>query len=325
MPYVYGPVPSRRLGRSLGIDLAPFKTCTYDCVYCQLGRTTCKTLERKEWVPLADVLADLDAGLEARPDYITLAGSGEPTLFSRLDELICRIKSRTDVPVAVLTNGSLLWQAEVRGQLLDADVVMPSLDAGDESLFNAVNRPHADIAFEQMLEGLIAFRDVYRGHYWLEVFLLGGYTGVPADARKIAECVGRIRPDRVLLSTVTRPPAEDYAVAVPPGRLHELATLFDPVAEVTADFRGVHTEEGFAATRQAVLALLQRRPCSADDIAGGLGIHRNEAAKHVQELLAQGLVESVASAQGTYLRALQEPMVPPDQRRDEHGSEKGPR
>jgi len=325
MGYVFGPVPSRRLGRSLGVDLVPFKTCTYDCIYCQLGRTTHKTVERREWVPLDEVVAELQERLASRPDYVTLSGSGEPTLYSRVGDLIGRIRALTDIPVAVLTNGSLLWQEDVRRQLLDAHVVMPSLDAGDSNMFNAVNRPHADIAFEQMLEGLIAFRDEYRGQYWLEVFLLGGHTAIPADARKIADCVSRIKPDRVQLNTVTRPPAEDSTVAVPHRHLRELAALFCPAAEVITDFRGVHVEEGFVATRQAVLQLLQRRPCSADDIAQGLGIHRSEAAKHVQELLAQGLVERVSSPQGTYLRALQRPRVPSSHRRNEHAGKKGPR
>ena len=119
MPYIFGPVPSRRLGRSLGVDLVPFKTCTYDCIYCQLGRTTNKTVERHEWVPLDAVLAELQDKLATKPDYLTLSGSGEPTLFSRLDDLIDRIRSITDVPVAVLTNGSLLWQKEVRRHLMD--------------------------------------------------------------------------------------------------------------------------------------------------------------------------------------------------------------
>jgi len=125
MTYIFGPVPSRRLGRSLGVDLVPFKTCTYDCIYCQLGRTTNKTAERREWVPLNEVLAELQDKLATKPDYITLSGSGEPTLYSRLDDLIDRIRSMTDVPVAVLTNGSLLWQKEVRRQLMDAHLVIP--------------------------------------------------------------------------------------------------------------------------------------------------------------------------------------------------------
>ncbi|MCK4625431.1 MAG: radical SAM protein, partial [Phycisphaerae bacterium] len=172
MSYIFGPVPSRRLGRSLGVDLVPFKTCSYDCIYCQLGRTTNKTIQRKEWVPLDDVVAELKTNLSSQPDYITLSGSGEPTLYSRTGELIDRIKAVTDVPVAVLTNGSLLWNQEVCAQLMNADLIVPSLDAGDEMMFRAVNRPHEDISFEKMLKGLIEFRREYQGQYWLEVMFL---------------------------------------------------------------------------------------------------------------------------------------------------------
>ena len=153
--YVFGPVPSRRLGRSLGVDLVPFKTCSFDCLYCQLGKTTCRTIERREWAPLDEVIEQVKEKLSAKPDYITLSGSGEPTLYSRLDEAIDRIKRLTDTPVAVLTNGSLLWMDEVQRQLAAADLVMPSLDAGDETTFQLVNRPHESLHFEQVLSGLI--------------------------------------------------------------------------------------------------------------------------------------------------------------------------
>jgi wyosine [tRNA(Phe)-imidazoG37] synthetase (radical SAM superfamily) len=291
MTYVFGPVPSRRLGRSLGLDLVPFKTCTYDCVYCQLGRTTHKTVERREWVPLDDVIEELRGALTSRPDYITLSGSGEPTLYSRLDELIERIHTLTDVPVAVLTNGSLLWDPEVRAQIAAADLVVPSLDAGDESLFQAVNRPHPYISFAQMLAGLVALRREYRGQIWLEAFILGGYTAIPAEARRIAEHARGIRPDRIQLNTVTRPPAEEFAVAVDRARMDEIATYFDPPAEVVADYRGVHDLPEFGATRAAVLELLARRPCSLEDIVEGLGAHRNEILKFVEELDGQGLLD----------------------------------
>ncbi|KPK51165.1 MAG: radical SAM protein [Planctomycetes bacterium SM23_25] len=290
MTYIFGPVPSRRLGRSLGVDLVPFKTCTYDCIYCQLGRTTNKTAERREWVPLNEVLAELQDKLATKPDYITLSGSGEPTLYSRLDDLIDRIRSMTDVPVAVLTNGSLLWQKEVRRQLMDAHLVIPSLDAGHSSMFKAVNRPHESISFERMLDGLVAFRDDYYGQYWLEVFLLAGHTAIDSEIRKIADCVERIKPDRVQLNTATRPTAEDYAVMVERRQLAELAPWFEPPAEVIADYRGVHAQSDFKAGRQSVLEMIQRRPCSLEDIADGLGIHRNEVIKYVEELEASGLL-----------------------------------
>jgi len=306
---IFGPVPSRRLGRSLGVDLVPFKTCTYDCIYCQLGRTTCKTMERKEWVALEDVLETLKKRLSSEPDYITLSGSGEPTLFSRLAELIDRIKAMTRVPVAVLTNGSLLWQEDVRRQLMNADLVIPSLDAGDEVMFRLVNRPHEEISFEQMLNGLVDFRREFRGEYWLEVFVIGAYTAIPVELAKVAKCVDRIGPDRVQLNTVTRPPAEKHAVGVSSARLAELASTFHPRAEIIADFRGIHRQAEFAAGREEILQMLRRRPCSVDDIADGLGMHRNEVVKYIEELNAEDLLEESLTAERLYYKVANEPPV----------------
>lgn len=303
MDFIFGPVPSRRLGRSLGVDLVPFKTCTYDCIYCQLGRTTNRTVERKEYVPLNDVLDQLCEKLAAGPDYITLSGSGEPTLYSRLDELIDGIRSRTNVPVAVLTNGSLLWQPEVRRQLLGAHVVIPSLDAGDSMMFKAVNRPHENISFEKVLDGLIAFRREYKGDYILEVFLLAGHTAIESEVRKIADCAGRINPDRVQLNTVLRPPAEEYAFKVKKGRMEELAGFFVPPAEVIADFKGRSRYNTSCSGEQAVMELVRRRPCSLEDVAQGLAIHRQEAQKFLEQLRIKGLIESHSSGGTVFYRS----------------------
>jgi len=290
--FVYGPVPSRRLGRSLGIDLVPFKTCTYDCIYCQLGRTTNKTCERKEWVSLENVLQELRGKLDTKPDYITLSGSGEPTLCLRIGNLIEGIKRMTDISVAVLTNGSLLWLPEVRDELMSADLVLPSLDAGNEELFNYVNRPHPDITFDRMVEGLIQFRASYPGRYWLEVVLLGGVTGIAAEVERIARIVKRIGPDRVQLNTATRPPVEDFAFASSPEKLREFADYFSPRAEVIADFTRSDGRMEFAGHREDVLGLLSRRPCTVEDVAHGLGMHRNEAIKFVDELLSAEALQS---------------------------------
>ena len=305
---IFGPVPSRRLGRSLGVDLVPYKTCTYDCIYCQLGPTTCKTVERKEWVPLDEVIAELEEKLAGNPDYVTLSGSGEPTLFSRLDELIGRIKSITDVPVAVLTNGSLLWREDVRRQLRDADLVIPSLDAGDQKMFELVNRPHVGIPFGLMLEGLIDFRREFRGEYWLEVFAVGDRdTDMAAELARVAKHVARIKPNRVQLNTITRPAAEEYAVGAAAEELPKLAAIFNPPAEVIAEFRGVHQESEFVAGRNEVLDLLRRRPCSIDDIAGGLDMHLNEVVKYVEELAAENLLEKTLVSGKLYYKASAEP------------------
>jgi wyosine [tRNA(Phe)-imidazoG37] synthetase (radical SAM superfamily) len=300
--HVFGPVPSRRLGRSLGVDLVPFKTCSYDCIYCQLGRTTKKTVERKEWVPTNAVLDELKRKLSCRPDYITLSGSGEPTLHSGLGEIIDHIQAMTKTPVAVLTNGSLLWQPEVRAELALADVVMPSLDAGDELLFQAVNRPHPEITFEKLVSGLEQFRREFSGQYWLEVLLLAGHTALPAHVQKIAEWVRRIQPDRVQLNTAVRPPAEDFAVPVPQSRLAELARLFRPEAEVVAEYRRRRKSAGADASQQAVLELLRRRPCTEEDVAGGLVMRPIEAAKHLAQLAAAGRIVSQQHGDEVYYR-----------------------
>lgn len=301
--HVFGPVPSRRLGRSLGVDLVPFKTCSSDCIYCQLGRTTRKTSERREWLPMDAVLEELKPALAAKPEYITLSGSGEPTLHSRLGEIIERIKTLTDIPVAVLTNGSLLWQAEVRAEVELADVVMPSLDAPDPERYEFINRPYPDLTFERLIYGLEAFRRQFTGKYWLEVMLLGGYTSLPAQVRHLAALTRRIRPDKVQLNTAVRPPAEEYAMAVPPERLAELAQYFKPRAEVIAEHRGRGATPERQPSQQAILGLLQRRPCTVEDLVRGLGMKPAELLKTLDELNAQGRVQSERHGTWQFYRA----------------------
>ncbi len=302
--FIFGPVPSRRLGRSLGIDLVPFKTCTYDCLYCQLGRTTHKTVSLTGGFDSGWVISQLQEKLPARPDYITLSGSGEPTLCAGIGDLIRRIRDITDIPVAVLTNGSLLCRANIRRQLAEAHLVIPSLDAGDAAMFDIVNRPHPSLSFEGMLEGLIRFRQEYTGKYWLETVLLRGYTALPAEVAKIAACVEKIKPDRLQLNTATRPPAEACAVPVEAERLHALAEYFNPPAEVVADFRSVHSAAEFQAGAREIFEMLRRRPCTADDIAAGLNIHRNEVAKYLEELTALNKIELCPVDGRTYYQAL---------------------
>jgi len=303
MNHVFGPVPSRRLGRSLGVDLVPFKTCTFDCIYCQLGPTTVKTAERREWLCRDEVLEEIRRKLEPRPDYITFSGSGEPTLHTGLDEWIEAIRSITDVPIAVLTNGSLLWRPEVRRELLQADLAIPSLDAGDAETFRRVNRPCDTISFEQMVDGLIAFREEFAGRYWLEVLLLSGYTSDEAAVKKIAAHAGRIRPDRIQLNTATRPPADSLVEPVPHEQLVRLAGLFEPAAEVIADFDHPAPDAGLGANNEDILTLLRRRPCTHPDVAAALGLHRNEVLKCLDTLIDRGLVTRTPRGPAIYYRA----------------------
>ena len=241
-------------------------------------------------MPLAAVLDELKLKLSSRPDYITLSGSGEPTLYSRLGELIEHIQTMTEVPVAVLTNGSLLWQASVREELAQADLVMPSLDAPDPERFAFINRPHPEVTFERLLEGLEALRCEYRGQYWLEIMLLAGYTALPETVQRLAQWVRRIQPDKVQLNTAVRPPAEHYAMAARPERLDEFARMFEPPAEVIAEYRGRRGLAGAKASVESVLTLLQRRPCTLDDVARGLNLKHGEAVKLLEVLETEGRV-----------------------------------
>jgi len=312
--YVYGPVASRRLGRSLGVDLVPFKTCTYDCVYCQLGRTTHRTIQRGEYVPMDAVLAGLKAklALGPKPDYISLAGSGEPTLHARIGDLIAGIKLMTRIPIAVLTNGSLLWVPEVQDALMEADLVLPSLDAGDESMFQRVNRPHPEILFEVMVDGLAAFTARFRKLVWLEVLLVEGLTGSEKEVEKIAALARRIQPGRVQLNTVSRPPAEASVKPVSAQQLSAWCKFFPKAVEVISDAIPQNPlPAGLAeVTDEEILDLLARRPCTPQGVAAGLNLHLQEAAKRLHALAKAGKIAVLRKNDDLFYQV---PMAPADQ------------
>jgi len=300
--HIFGPVPSRRLGRSLGIDLIPPKTCTYDCLYCQVGLTTEKTIQRKSWIAVDEIIAELKDKLTAKPDCITLSGSGEPTLYSGCGRLIAEIKKITDTPIAVITNGSLLFMPEVRKELLGADMVLPSLDAGDQETFEKINRPASEVTFDKMLQGLIDFRKEYKGKYWLEVFFIAGLNDSDEQVEKMAECINKIQPDRIQLNTVSRPPAEEVN-AMSKQRLEQIAGKMGENAEVIADFKGT-VGESFTAKAEDIVEMLKRRPCSTDDIAAGLKMQKLEVLKAVEELIKSGKVEPAVQNNKTYYKVV---------------------
>jgi wyosine [tRNA(Phe)-imidazoG37] synthetase (radical SAM superfamily) len=307
--YAFGPVPSRRLGRSLGVDLVPPKTCSFDCVYCQLGRTTDLTVERACRAPIDDALNDVADKLETRPDYLTVSGSGEPTLHSGIGELLRRLRRCSDVPIAVLTNGSLLHLPEVRRALRVADRVIPSLDVPDEALFRRVNRPHPSLTFDLLVEGLVRFREEYQGVLALEVLLVGGVSDAADTVARLAPLVERIAPDVVQLGTVTRPPAESGVSAVPAETLRKRATLLPGLVEVVADVPPPPLDAPLAAVTDDAAELLARRPCTVDDVASGLGIHPGEALKLLRALAAANRVETRREEERTYYTATLDEMT----------------
>lgn len=304
--HIYGPVPSRRLGLSLGIDIVPAKICTLDCIYCQLGRTTEKSTARRDFFDLPAVLSELKNRLSdgVTADYITIGGSGEPTLNSQLGALIDGIRGLTDIPVAILTNGTLLYRPDVRAECTKADLVIPSLDAGDAAAFEAVNRPAPDISIEKLVSGLVQFRQEFSGQIWLEVFLIEGINTAVEQIHEIAAQIRRIHPDKVQLNSAVRPAAEKGIEAIGRDRLAAIARQIGDNCEIVGAAPeprgGGHTQRTF----EDVISMLKRRPCSVDDICTGLGIHHHEAVKHIGYLLEQRLVVAEYQGATTYYRAV---------------------
>lgn len=292
--FVFGPVPSRRLGLSLGVDIVPLKSCTLDCVYCQLGRSSDLTIERRAFVDIKEVARQIKARLNerVRVDHITISGSGEPTLNIELGKLIEDIKTFTSVPVAIMTNGTLLSLAEVRRDCGRADVVLPSLDAGDARTFAAINRPHSGMHFDAIVEGLVAFRKGYAGQIWLEVFVIEGVNTSDTQLASIHDIIGRIRPDKVQLNTAVRPTTEPGIKAISPDKMTQIAVKIGFGAEVIADFDKQTHAAGGHGNAQSVLEMLARRPCSLEDIASGLGIEPAEALEYVTALARNGKIIS---------------------------------
>jgi wyosine [tRNA(Phe)-imidazoG37] synthetase (radical SAM superfamily) len=306
--YIYGPVPSRRLGSSLGIDLIPFKTCTYDCIYCQLGKTKVKTTVRKEYVPKEDVLEEVERKLREGCDlnYITFAGSGEPTLHINLGKIITAIKKMTKTPVAVLTNGSLLYLKEVRDAILDADLVIPSLDAGSEELFFKVNRSAPSIRFAKMTEGLIEFSKIFKGNLWLEVMLVKGFTDNNEEIRKIASIIRQINPQKVQLNTVVRPPAEEFAKPLSINELKRFSEYFETEVEIIGTVEKiVETSLNYSQEEleNKIIALTKRRPVTIEDISNAFSIKIVEVVKVVTNLLNNKIVKEQINNKKIYYSA----------------------
>ncbi len=280
MKYVFGPVPSRRLGQSLGIDTIPLKTCNWNCVYCQLGRTVPLTNERLEYFPREEILAEVEQALAAHKpgeiDWVTFVGSGEPALHIGLGWLIRKVKELTSatttftpqgrLPVAVITNGAILYLPEVREELAVADAVLPTLDAGNARLYRKINRPHPDITFERLVDGLIAFRKEYQGLLWVEVMLVRGLNDSEEALREIVAALERIRPDEVHINLPTRPPAEAWVQPADEEGLIRALAILGEIARVVHPAEGSFDLSGFESVVDAIVSIITRHPMREDEL-----------------------------------------------------------
>jgi wyosine [tRNA(Phe)-imidazoG37] synthetase (radical SAM superfamily) len=306
---VFGPVPSRRLGFSLGVDVVPFKTCALDCVYCQLGASSRTTVARRGYVPVAPVVAQIREALarKGRIDYITFSGSGEPTLNANLGKMIRALKRITDVPVAVLTGSSLLDRPAVRKELSAADLVVPSLDAGTEKIFWRVNRPHPSLTLEKIADGIEALARAMPGRVWLEVMLVRGFNDSAGELDALARRIRRILPDRVQLSTVARPPAEKEARPLSEPEMKRSAAFLRRElpgirVEVVGDFRKKRNRGGGLEPAAAVIDYLRRRPATAGDLVRSLGLTAATVRRTLAGLIAARKVGKAEHGGETFYR-----------------------
>lgn len=274
MKYVFGLVPSRRLGQSLGIDTIPLKTCNWNCVYCQLGRTQPVTHTRKDYVPPADILAQVRNALATHQpgeiDWVTFVGSGEPTLHASIGRLIAQVKTLTDIPIAVITNGSLLYQPQMRHDLAAADAVLPTLDAGTGKLYQQINRPHPEATFRRLVAGLVDFRQMYNGRLWVEVMLVQGLNDTERALQDIASILRRVQPDEIHISLPTRPPVETWVQPSDEEGIMRALAILGEVARVLHPAAGSFDLSGCENPVDAVVDIITRHPMRQDELEQAL-------------------------------------------------------
>lgn len=288
MKYLYGPVPSRRLGLSLGIDLIPYKVCSFNCIYCECGETTNLTQKRKEFKPVDSIIEELNDYLSVNPelDYITFSGSGEPTLYKYIGKIIDFLKDNyPEYDLALLTNSSLLTDKQVKKEIKKLDLIVPSLDSVIEKNFQKINRPHEDIKLDEIIDGLIEFRKEFDGKMYLEVFIVPGINDTLEEFKKLNKIIEKIKPDRVQLNTLDRPGTVDWIEPASEETLKKAAEIIGKKAEIIGLYSSDTVKKSIDSNlKDEIIETIRRRPCTVKDLSNILGLHVNEVNKYLREL-----------------------------------------
>ena len=302
---LFGPLLSRRLGISLGIDLMPFKICTMNCIYCESGNSEYMTLERNEYVNTIDVINELGKYLRSFPrlDYITFSGRGEPTLHSKISEITRYLKSKFPAyKLALLTNGSLFFRNDVRSDCMDYDLVIPSLDAVSPDTFQKINRPHEELSNIKIINGLNKFRNEFDNMIWLEVFIIPGINDSIEELTLLKETIKFISPDKVQLNTLDRPGQSDNVKRATNNTLLKIVKFFDPIHTDIISYYNypIRIPENVQISLSQILSLLERRPCTFYELSRILGFNKSRLNKQIQTLLTDKLITTKETAHGKY-------------------------
>ncbi len=305
--YLFGPVPSRRLGLSLGVDLLPHKTCTLDCVYCESGKTTNLTIDRKMYVPVGSVIDELSAYLSTAPkiDYITFSGSGEPTLNIGISEVVAFLKNNyPHYKIALLTNSTLFYREDVRNDVLDVDLVIASIDAVSEKVFLTINRPEKKLDMTTVITGLELFREKYKNELWIEVFVIPGQNDSDYEIKRINNAVKRIRPDKIQLNSLDRPAVEEWVVPADKICLNRVISQLNAAEIINkAEIQGADSDCS-SNNIQRILGLIKRRPCTIDDIIISLGISELKAEEYLEELVGKKMISCEKMERGFFYKLI---------------------
>ena len=301
--FVFGPVPSRRLGLSLGVDIIPWKYCNFDCIYCQVGRTTNKEIKRTSFFDRESIVREIEERVRGggRIDFITFSGSGEPTLNSDLGWLIREVKKRIpSIPVAVITNSSLLLDEQVREELTMADVVLPSLDAASEDIFRYINRPHMKIELKDIIEGLQTFTRNYPGKVWLEIMVVKGINDEIEELEKFKEIIKTLKVDKIQLNTVVRPPADEFVEGVDEDELEEIRDFLGEKCEIICVFNKALPPDFDGMGEKKILEILKRRPLTLEEASRLSGMPIRQTKDKLKRWEREGIIKSFCLSDVVY-------------------------
>ncbi|MFA7057464.1 MAG: radical SAM protein [Candidatus Cloacimonadales bacterium] len=311
--HLFGPVISRRLGISLGVDVVPYKYCSMDCVYCEVGKTTNLLNEPQELVNLEEVIKELDEYISNNPklNYITFSGAGEPLLYSKIGELINYIKAKyPQYKLALITNSSHISRSDIQDELLKLDMIMPSLDSVNQDIFESINRPHPSIKIADIIANLIEFNKNFTGEMWLEIFFIPDLNDLAPELEAMRDVIIKINPERVQLNALDRPGTEPWVIQEDFNKLEEIKAFFEagiPSSIMVEVIKKVNQElydnnPDSIETEDKIISTITRRPCTAQDLSQMLNVHINAINKVLHKLIEKKKIEGIHQDRGIFYK-----------------------